>query len=252
VQWLANNIQQYITDELREMAENPIPYRLSTGGGRAWGYRAEMLPALCEVYLEARRDGKLVPSQAATARAAEILLSGLARVGIVALVDEATGYQETRAKRELRLILEKYVSVELRQWVKTFPDEFFEQIYRLNGWDFRPGTTRRTPQVGKLINFLVYDRLPPGVHDELRRLNPRTSKGYRVHKHHQFLANTGNEHLDRQISHVMLLMRIARTKAEFDDLFERAFPSPQLRLPLVLETTVDLANRDASAVTSEH
>jgi hypothetical protein len=232
---LANNIQPYITDELRAMAENPIPYRLPSKSGRAWGYRAEMLPALCEVYLEARRDERLLPSQVATARAAEILLSGLARVGIVALVDEATGYQETRAKRELRLILEKYVSIELRPWVKTFPNEFFEQIYRLNGWEFRSDTSRRTPQVGKLINSYIYDKLPPGVHDELRHRNPRTPKGYRVYKHHQFLADTGSEHLDRHISHVMLLMRIAKDKMEFEDLLERAFPSPQLRLPLVIE-----------------
>jgi hypothetical protein len=236
---LANNLQQYITDELRGM-ETPIPYRLPGESGRAWGYRAEMLPLVCEVYLEARREGRLVPSQTATATAAEILLSGLARVGIVALVDEATGYQETRARHELQLILEKYVSAELRPWVKTFPDEFFRQIYRLNGWDFRPGTSKRTPQVGKLVNKYIYDQLPPGVHDELRRRNPRTAKGYRVHKHHQLLtADTGNVHLDRQISSVMTLMRIATSKAEFEDLFERAFPPPQMRLPLVIEVEPD-------------
>ncbi len=95
--------------------------------------------------------------------------------------------------------------------------------------------------MGKLINSYIYDRLPPGVHDELRRRNPRTPKGYRVHKHHQFLANRGNEHLDKQISHVMLLMRIAKNKAEFEDLFERAFPSPQLRLPLVIEAEAEPA-----------
>ena len=159
-----------------------------------------MLALICEVYLQARREDRLVPSQVATARTTEILLSGLARVGIVALVDEATGYQETRSKRELRMILENYVSVELRPWGKTFPNEFFEQFCRLNGCHFRPGTSKRTPQVDKLINSYIYGRLPPGVHDELRRRNPRTPKGYRVHKHHQFLANTGNEHLNKTCS----------------------------------------------------
>jgi hypothetical protein len=231
---LANNLQEYISEELREM-ETPIPYRIYGESGRAWGYRAEMLPLVCEVYLKARRENKLANSQVATARAAEILLSGLARVGIVALVDEATGYQESRARHELQLILEKYVNAELRPWMKAFPDEFFKQVYRLHGWEFRSGTTKRTPQVGKLINKYIYDQLPPGVHEELRRRNPRTPKGYRAHKHHQFLtADTGNVHLDRQISSVMTLMRVASGKAEFEDLFERAFPPPQERLPLVI------------------
>ncbi len=232
---LANNVQPYIPDQLKEL-DTPIPYRLAGESGRAWGYRAEILPLVCEVYLEARRQGRLVDSQEATAKAAEVLLSGLARIGILGLVDEATGYQEARDRHELQLVLEKYVSAELRPWVKTFPDEFFGQIYRLHGWDFRSGTSKRTPQVGKLVNKYVYDQLPPGVHDELRRRNPRTPKGYRLHKHHQLLtADTGNVHLDRQISTVMTLMRIANSKAEFEDLFERAYPPPQMRLPLVIE-----------------
>jgi hypothetical protein len=41
-------------------------------------------------------------------------------------------------------------------------------------------------------------------------------------------------HLDRQISTVTTLMRVARDKNEFEDLFARAF-SPQMRLPLVIE-----------------
>jgi hypothetical protein len=232
---LANNLQPFITEELRAM-EQPISYRVQGESGRAWGYRAEMLPLVCDVYLDARREKGLLPSQEATAIAAEILLSGLARVGIVALVDEATGYQETRARDELQVILERYVHAEFRKWVRAFPDEFFEQIYRLQGWEFKPGTNKRTPQVGKLVIKYIYEALPPGVHDELRRLNPKTEKGYRKHKHHQYLtADTGSVHLDRQISTVTTLMRIARDKRDFEDLFERAFPPAQAKLPLIVE-----------------
>lgn len=231
----ANNLQPFIPAELREM-ETPIPYRLQGESSRAWGYRAEMLPLVCEVYLAARREkGVLIPSQLPAAAAAEILMSGLARVGIIALVDEATGYQEVRARDELQAILELYVRPEFRRWVRMFPDDFFEQIFRLNGWEFKPGSTKRNPQTGKLINRYIYDQLPPGVHDQLRRLNPRTEKGYRKHKHHQYLtADTGNVHLDRQIATVTTLMRIAKDKREFEELFERAFPPPQPKLPLII------------------
>lgn len=230
----AANLRPYISRELESLAE-PILYSLP-GGGRAYGYNAKLLPEVCDVYLDARTNGDLLKSQETAARAAEILMRGLARVGITALIDEATGYQEKRARNELQRILEAYVQAELRPWIKTFPDEFFQEIYRLQGWEYKSGTSKRTPYVGKLVNKYVYKQLPPGVLDELRRRNPRTEHGHRRHKFHQFLtADTGNTHLDRQISTVTTLMRIANNKQEFETLFERAFPPPQPRLPLIVE-----------------
>jgi hypothetical protein len=97
--------------------------------------------------------------------------------------------------------------------MKTFPDEFFAQIYRLQGWEYRPGTSKRISYVGTLVNKYVYEQLPPGVLEELKRLNPRNERGNRSHKHFQFLtADTGNIHLDRQIATVTTLMRISDTK----------------------------------------
>ncbi|SRR6266568_5173439 len=116
------------------------------------------------------------------------------------------------------------MNAEFRPWVKRFPDTFFSEIYRLQGWEYRPGQSRRNPQVGKWINKYVYEQLPEGVLEELQRVNPVTEKGWRAHKHHQHLtADTGNVHLDRQITSVTTLMRIATSKEEFDLLFERAF-----------------------------
>jgi len=230
----AANLQPFITAELRQMAEHPIVYRTETGG-LAHGYNAEALVLICEAYLSAREERALTRNQLPVARAAEMLMRGLARIGIVALIDEATGYQEVRARFELQQILEAYVQAELRPWVKLFPNEFFEEVYRLKGWEYRPGTSKRTPYVGKLINKYVYEQLPPGVLDELQRINPRTPKGYRSHKHHQFLtADTGNPQLDKQISTVTTLMRISQNKSEFEMLFERAFPPLQPRLPFLV------------------
>lgn len=232
----ATNLQPFISDELRAMLE-AIPYRPRTGG-KAYGYRAEILPMVCDVYLEARP--KLTTTQKPIADICERLVRGLAKIGIIALVDEATGYQEVRARDELQRILEYYVQPELRTWTKTFPDEFFEGIYRLQGWEYRPGTAKRTPYVGKLINKYIYEQLPPGVLEKLREQNPVTESGRRRHKHFQYLTGeTGNQHLDRQISTVTTLFRIARNGAEFEDLFERAFPPPQQRLPLQFPTDDD-------------
>jgi hypothetical protein len=237
---VANNLQPFISDELRDLID-PIAFRVAgEGSAKSWGYRAEMLPLVCWVYLDAQAAGKLNPKQEAVAKAAGILARGLARVGIIALVDEATGYQEVRARDELTRILEHYVQAEFRPWIKTFPDEFFQEIYRLQGWEYKPGTSKRTPYVGKLVNKYVYNQLPEGVLDELRRLNPRTDKGYRARKHHQFLTDgTGNVHLDKQIVSTLTLMRAAESKQQFEDLFERVHPSVQPRLPLFVDVPPD-------------
>jgi len=199
-----------------------------------------LLPMLCEIYVNARDDDKLLKGQEHVAAACYVLMKGLARVGIIALVDEATGYQEQRAKDELQRILEAYVQEEYRTWTRTFPEEFFRQIYRTHNWPYKPGNAKRTPFIGHLSNKYVYGELPPGVLDELRRLNPVTDHGYRKHKHFQYLtANTGNEHLDRQIMTIITLMRISGTKEELARHFAKAFgnalPAVQQRLPLVID-----------------
>lgn len=230
----AGNLRPFVTPELAEL-EEPIQYRMPGTSVRGVGYRAEILPMVCEVYLDARNEDVLQRSQEGASRAAEILIRGLARVGIIALVDEATGYQEVRARRELQQILEAYVAAEFRPWVKTFPDEFFREIYRLQGWEFKPGTSKRTPYVGKLIKHYIYEQLPDGVLGELERLNP-AENGQRRRKHHQHLTvDTGNLHLDRQILKVTTLMQVARDLHEFEDMFDRAFPPPNPKLPLVID-----------------
>ena len=101
-------------------------------------------------------NGDLLRSQLSAARAAEILVRGLARVGITVLIDEATGYEEVKARDELQQILEAYVAAELRPWMKMFPDEFFEQIDRLQGLQLQArhieaDTVRR--QVGQQVRL---------------------------------------------------------------------------------------------------
>jgi len=57
------------------------------------------------------------------ADAADIVIRSFAKIGIIALIDEVTGYQEVRTKDALQMYLEKIIAKELAAWVKTFPDE---------------------------------------------------------------------------------------------------------------------------------
>ena len=240
----ADNLMPFISDDLRE-STTPVFFK-AVSGGRAAGYDALLLPKVCDVYLKMRDDyhaqKKEVPkNQQHIVTACDLLIRGLAHVGIIALVDEATGYQADKAKRELSQILEAYIVAELRPYLTMFPAEFFKQIYRLHGWDYRPGSTHRPQYVAKFINRYIYEKLPEKVLPKLRELNPLTDKGYRKHKHFQFLTeDTGSPHLDKQISTVTTLMRISRDKTEFNDMFGRAFePHYQQQMPLIVDIPSD-------------
>lgn len=227
-------LRPYIPKDLMDLLSKPIAYVPPGGRGVAKGIQAEALPKICRVWLEARSAGRLNKAQQQTAKKAEILSFGFAEVGIIALVDEATGYQAERARDELQAILAAYISRELLPWTQRFPDEFFRQIYRLHGWEFKPGTLRGPRYVGKLINKLIYEPLPPGVLDELRRRNPPNERGYRKHKHHQFLTpDIGEPHLNKQVIEVTTLARVSDDKDAFFAMFRRAFPKRGDQLSLL-------------------
>lgn len=146
---------------------------------------------VCEVYLKARDARVLTPAQEHIALTCDVLMRGLAHVGIIALVDEATGYQDLRTQGELNHLLEMYVQEELRPYISRFPNEFFKQIYKLYGWPYKPGSTKRPPVVGKFINEYIYRALPPNVLPKLQELNPLTDKGWRRWKHFSIHARYG-------------------------------------------------------------
>lgn len=232
-----SQIQSHIDEELLKGPLKPVLYR--DGRRRVVGYEAEILPAVCEVWLRARQAGDLQAQQLGRAYNAEVLMRGLANVGIVALVDEATGYQAERDRDELHRILSAYLSDERLRWAKRFPDEFYKQIYRLKGWGW-PNHGKRTPLVGKITNAIVYDRLPPGVLDELRRRNPtKVGTGRRKWKHHQFLSeDIGQPDLRDHLMQLIALMRISPDWGTFSNHLNVAFPhhGDQLALALLDES----------------
>ncbi len=209
----ADNLQPFIDNDLSSNS-NPIYFKPRKGGSVAMGYRAELLPAVCNVFLAAREAGVLRDNQQHIAKQCEILVRGLAVVGITAMVDEATGYQEIRDRQALQQILEKYISGALLEWTKTFPLEFYKEIFRLKGWEWKAG--RMSPLVGRYTNDLVYERLALGVLDELRRKNPVTEKGYRQHKHHQWLTReVGHPSLTHHIYRLLGMMEASNAWADF-------------------------------------
>jgi hypothetical protein len=152
-----------------------------------------------------------------------MLMRGLAHVGVVALVDEATGYQEVRDRQALQVILDKFLAKELAAWAKRFPDEFYKEIFRLRKWKW--SSLRRPGVVAAYTKDLVYARLAPGVLDELERKNPVNAKGRRAAKHHQWLSvDVGHPALAQHLHAVIGLMRASDTWEGFKAMIDRAFP----------------------------
>lgn len=223
----ANNLQPFI-DETLEGVLSQITY-INIYGKESVGFKAEILPLLCDVYLLARSSGVLTKQQIPLAVVSELLVRSLSKVGIIALVDEATGYQEAREKNALQQLLAIYLSEERLKWAKVFPDEFYRQLFRLKGWTYNPIDVRRPKIVGRLTNELVYEKLPPTVLEELRKLNPIKNKKTwrREAAHHQHLSEeVGQADLRDHLLQLIAIMRISPSWAVFKRNFDRAFPSP--------------------------
>ncbi len=217
-------LQPFVSKELRVAITNPILF-VAPNNSTAYGYEATLLADICDVMLEARKQGVLQKQQQHIADRCESLLRGIARVGIIALVDEVTGYQQSRKANELRQILEQYIAPELRPWAKTFEDEFYEQIFRLRGWSYPSRSASRPQIVGKFTNEIIYKRFPPGVLEELQRLNPVSKKGRRERKHFQHLtAEFGKSQLKSHLFHVTKLMKMCSTWDKFIFLLDQTLP----------------------------
>jgi len=204
-----------------------VPIECYKGNQKISGYEATVLADICEAFLEARNNIHLSARQQRVADQCEILMRGFARVGLVALVDEATGYQYDRERFELQKILSAYVSEEVLKWQKTFDIEFYRELFRLWGVPFTPPYIRRKPQfIGGLTNKYIYEQLPYGkeVTDALKtKSERRESGGYKYRFHQSLTPEVGREALKKQIHEVTVLMTVSDTKEDFQRLFEKRF-----------------------------
>jgi hypothetical protein len=228
-------IKPYVSNDLAERIRAPIIF-LTTSGGKAYGYNAEIIVELCEVVLAARQAGVLQKQQLGIAQQCEILTRGLARVGIVGLVDEATGYQQIRARNALETILNQWLTKELQPWRKQFPDAYYQRIFELNGWPYDPSSVRRPGVIGAWTNDFIYGRLGPGLKEQLQDYAGRDEEGRLKHRLHQFLTSShGLPELQSHISGVLALMKAATNWRQFKEMLQRVYPKPKTTLSMAFD-----------------
>lgn len=219
----AKNLLPFVNDEVREKC-SVIPY-LHSNGKIAYGYDAELVPLVCEVYLKAQdKKNVLLMTQDRIAEVAKIIIRSLAKLGIIALIDEATGAQYDREKDALQKILAAYISEDFLKWQARFPRKYYQEIFRLYRLKYDPVSLKRPQFLGQFTNKYVYKMMPPGVLEELRKRNPVTDKGVRGRKHHQLLTQEiGVTHLERHITKLVTVMELSDSPTDFDNKFQKVF-----------------------------
>jgi P63C domain len=237
---IAKSLKPFISDELRTLVSSSRNYRDPRGGPIRVGLEATLLPKVCEVWLRARDANALTKIQRPVADRADILMRGLAHIGIIALVDEATGYQHERAKDALARILEAFIAKELQPWLRTFPADFYQEMFRLRGMKYPNDTVQRPRYFGLLTNDIVYDRLAPGVLDELKRVNPKHESGRRKHKNFQWLTtNVGYPKLREHLGAVVAIMKLSMDWPDFRAKIDKFYPRYGKPTQLSLEFAAD-------------
>jgi hypothetical protein len=229
----AKNLTPFIGKELMVALTSPIKSKNLAGN---W-IPATTLPDICDVWIRAAHADKLHEGQKHIGESAYSVLKGFAHVGIIALVDEATGFQVIRDRKALQAILDRYLLKELAAWAKRFPDEFYRQIFRLRGWEWRGMKINRPSVVGRYTNDLVYERLAPGILKELKARMPKTESGNDKGRLQQLLTEeVGHPALQAHLQGLMALQRAApeRGWGQFHRMVERAYPKFNETIPLAL------------------
>jgi hypothetical protein len=219
-----------IPDELAEKIAKPVIFR-GFRGDPVHGYEASVLIDVCEALIRLRDRGDLTARQAFLAIQAEFILRSSARLGIIALIDEATGYSDNKRKDEYRQLFQEFLRDEFAQWEQDeYPEKFFDMIYRLYGLKRKNPDSNKHPQFfGKFIRKYVYYPLANSHGAILEQLDQRNPvvyvNGGRRYKMYQFLTEkVGMPALRAHLWQTIGIGSIMSDAETFDRAFYKAFP----------------------------
>ena len=207
------------------LAVTPRIEFVTVNGQRANGCSVEWIADLLSAYVDAYMCGELHHKQEPLAKNAHKMQMAIAKIGLVALVDEATGYEEIRKAGELSFMFRAILSESTGEWDLMWPPDFVDAIMRLHGKRFNGGTH---PQwLASTYEKLYAIILTPEVASELKKRNPHPSFGT---NHHQWLTPEAKRILHAQVPFVTELANQSRTKAEFWERVEHRYSNKMLQM----------------------
>lgn len=124
-------------------------------------------------------------------------------------------------KNEIELLSGRFINIEeeqeairlmiataLKDYSPRVPQEYYKQIFRLNGWKIPEGKIKEKPSaVGKYTNEIIYSRYNRVILPELKRLNPYVTLGKRNFKHFQLLTEEGQALFDVYVNDAIEVMK---------------------------------------------
>jgi hypothetical protein len=228
----ATGVRNFMPKKYVDQSHKETSVKFLGGGRLTFGYEATDIIDICESYLKAREAKALLPSQYHLATQAELIIRACAKVGIEALIDEATGYQAFRDSDELQVKFRIFIADDLREWTRTFPTEFFMQLYRLENISPRINLKTYPIRFGKYVMQFVYDTMDKDIADWLRENNPKPQG---TKHHHQWLTEDfGYPKLIRHLMSVLGIMKASQTMNDFKNNLYRAYPSQKMNRRLRL------------------
>lgn len=217
-----------IPPELREKIENHIVFK-PLSGDPAHGYEASVLIDLCDFLMSIKDE--LLGTQKFLGTQAETIIRAAAKLGIIALIDAATGFIDDKRREEYRELWQEFVREEAAKWDKAeFPEDLFNLIYKLYGLKrLNPKSSKHPKFFAKFLRKYVYAPLAHSkgaLLDELDIKNPVVyASGNRRYKMFQFLTEeVGLPSLRKHIWKTVGIGDSVSTKEQFDRGFYHAFP----------------------------
>ncbi len=188
----------------------------------------------CRLMLQLRSIGKIGGAYLQYAQNCERFMVGLADTGLVALIDEATGYRKRRHDEYKQLFLQ-FIQDEHTDWLKEFQDSFFDGIYKI--YNLPRITKSQHPRFfGAFIAKYVYYPLANShgaILENLREKNPMFNLNGRQYKHHQFLTEkVGKVALRDHLSKMQAVFALSKDRGAFKRNFKTVFPQPYDQLEL--------------------
>jgi hypothetical protein len=217
-------ISGFVGPELREKLEKPLIFQAQVGGPetltQVHGYDVTILIDLCKAITKAETEKKLLPHQANVARQAHVIINASAKAGIKGLVYALAGYDATR--EETIAAFKFYVREEARDYEKEFPDQLYEEWYRL--YDL-PRPDKNKPWKFKHLTVDQVYRPLAKSNGKILKLTKeqRQNSRSRWKRLHQFLSEIGVKALRTHLGQLLGIARISKTRQQYERNFQTLF-----------------------------
>ncbi|MGK0736609.1 P63C domain-containing protein [Yokenella regensburgei] len=215
----------YVDAVLLEKFKNPLIFQwkgddAGLGFSEAHGYDITVVGDLASALIKANIAGALPKSRIEAARQAQLLSNAAMKAGIKGLAYAVAGYRPE--VQEVINAFKAFVREEARQYEKEFPDELYEEWYRLYGLN-RPEKGRPI-RFGQLTNMQIYVPLAKSKGKILEQIRAsRDENGKQTDKLHLFLSEIGVKALRQHIGKLLGVAAMSDNKEEYEAGIEKVF-----------------------------